>query len=344
MELSAIDQVTPKWLTQVFKESKVLEKGQVTTVEKFPVSDTPSGAPKITRLQLAYSQDVVGNLPKTVISKIAKREKEKIFYEEIAQEMKSPSVPHCFYAGTDEEKETSFFLLEDAGDTHQQTRWPIAPSFGDCEKTIDGISEFHAFWWQHPRLDGDLREKVILGNCWKDRINLAIEKLPYFLDFMGDCISDKRKKIYENVLSSPNTFWKPQRSKHVLTLIHGDAHFWNFLYPRSELERVRMIDWNSWDIGKGTDDLAYMIGLHWYPERRERFEISLLGRYHAALLQQGVSNYSWEDCWDDYRHSAILNLFIPVWQWAKEISQIVWWSHFERSFLTFESLKCGELL
>ncbi len=344
MDLSAVDQVTPDWLTQVFKESNILKKGSIISVQKSPVGDTPFSMPKITRLHIKYSGDAVGNLPERLIFKIAKKEKEWFFYEELAKVMQAPSIPRCFHVGRDQETEISYLLLEDLGDSHSQTQWPIAPSLSMCEKTMDCIAEFHAFWWQHPHLENDLRDKLTLGDYWLNRINLAIANLPNFLDFIGDRLSTKRKKIYEKVLSSQNTFWQPQRSKHALTLIHGDAHFWNFVYPRDNTDRVRIFDWNGWDIAKGTDDLAYMIGLHWYPERRDRFEIPLLKRYHAVLLQQGIKDYSWEDCWDDYRHSAMLNLFIPVWQWTKEISQIVWWSHLERSFLTFEDLACKELL
>ncbi len=344
LNLEAVGIITSEWITEILRQNDILKKGDVIAVVKEPLSDASFEAPKIIRIRLSYSQNAVGDMPKTMIFKTAKREKEKIFYDELAQEMTDPAITHCFYANVDQNRERAIFLLEDLGDTHQQTRWPIAPSFDTCQGAMDCIAKFHAFWWEHPRLDGDLRDKLTFGNYWQDRINFAIEELPDFFDFMGERISAKRRKIYEEVLSSPNTFWKPQQSKHALTLIHGDAHFWNFLYPRTETDRIRVFDWNSWDIGKGTDDLAYMIGLHWYPERRDRFEIPLLKHYHEALLKHGVEHYSWEDCWDDYRHSAILNLFIPVWQWAKEISQIVWWSHWERSFLTFADLDCGALL
>lgn len=344
MDLSAIDQVTPTWLTQIFKKSSLLQNGKIISIQKTPLEDTPFSIPKITRLHLIYSDDATGNPPETIIFKIAKREKEWFFYKELAKSMQAPPIPRCFYTDNNQETETSYLLLEDLGTTHTQTRWPIAPSFSVCEKAMHCIAEFHAFWWQHPNLENDLKDKLTLGDYWINRINLAIKNLPSFFDFMGDRISTQRKGIYETVLSSSNIFWQPQKSKCALTLIHGDAHFWNFLYPHEETDHVCAFDWNGWDIGKGTDDLAYMIGLHWYPERRKRFEEPLLRSYHETLLEHGVENYAWEDCWDDYRHSAIMNLFIPVWQWAKGISQIVWWSHLERSFLTFEDLNCKELL
>ena len=148
-------------------------------------------------------------------------------------------------------------------------------------------------------------------------------------------------QIYESVLSSGNQDWLPRHTKSGKTLLHGDAHFWNFLYPREKsAEHIRVIDWNSWDIGRATDDLAYMIGLHWYPERRKAYETELLRHYHHRLQENGIS-YQWNEMWWDYRLSIIMDLFIPVWQWHRGINPVVWWPHLERSFLAYDDLGCA---
>ena len=36
----------------------------------------------------------------------------------------------------------------------------------------------------------------------------------------------------------------------------------------ADKDHVRLIDWQLWRIGIGTDDLAYTMALDWYPERR----------------------------------------------------------------------------
>jgi hypothetical protein len=86
-----------------------------------------------------------------------------------------------------------------------------------------------------------------------------------------------------------------------------------------------------------------MIGLHWYPSLRQRSEKDLLKAYHETITNAGIS-YSWDECWLDYRESNIMNLFIPIWQWQRNSSAMVWWSHLERSHLTFNDLNCDELL
>jgi hypothetical protein len=45
-------------------------------------------------------------------------------------------------------------------------------------------------------------------------------------------------------------------------------------------------------------DVAYMMAMHWYPERRVRLEAPLLKRYHAGLRAHGITDYSLERLWE----------------------------------------------
>jgi hypothetical protein len=87
-----------------------------------------------------------------------------------------------------------------------------------------------------------------------------------------------------------------------------------------------------------------MMGLFWFPERRRQFEIPLLRRYHARLVEYGVKNYTWDECWRDYRLSIVQHLFTPIWQWAHGTPPDIWWNHLERISSAFQDLNCQELL
>jgi thiamine kinase-like enzyme len=135
--------------------------------------------------------------------------------------------------------------------------------------------------------------------------------------------------------------WARLKSARGLTLTHGDAHTWNFLIPRApEAGRVYLIDWQLWHPHVGARDLAFMMTIFWYPERRARTELPLLRRYHEKLSEGGVRGYSW----DDYRWSAVRNIFIPLGQRARGMAARYWWSNFERAVLAFEDLRCAELI
>jgi len=339
------ENITVEWLTQALQENGLLKRGAVCSIRLHPLSDIPFDPPKIHRVEIEFSNDAVCDIPNRVIVKEARREKEYFFYKRIVELMGEIPVPHCYLALKNEDNSRSIFLIEDLTDTHYQTEWPVPPSLELCEMAIDCIAAFHAFWWNDSRLETEFRQEAKKGNYWTGRLNEAIDKLPEFLDFINDRLSKERTGIYEKVLASSNRYWMPDSTRNGKTFLHGDIHFWNFLFPNDpSRNKIMIFDWNSWDIGKGTNDLAYTMGLHWYPDLRQRHEQLLLMRYHNKLLDQGVSNYSWDDCWLDYRESCIMNLFIPVWQWQRGISSIVWWSHLERSLLAFDDLGLMEAL
>ena len=87
-----------------------------------------------------------------------------------------------------------------------------------------------------------------------------------------------------------------------------------------------------------------MIFLHWYPERRGRFEKELLKFYYEKLRVYGVTNYSWEECWWDYRFSALQNVIVPFWQCIIKIPGVIWWGHLERYFQNFDDLGLADFL
>jgi thiamine kinase-like enzyme len=135
-----------------------------------------------------------------------------------------------------------------------------------------------------------------------------------------------------------------ESGKH-LTLIHGDPHIGNFLYPKdSGKDTLRILDWKSWEVEIGARDMAHKIAMFWYPERRRRYEVELLRRYHRRLTEFGVKGYEWDDLWHDYRLNVIRLLFHPVWQWGKGTPIDIWSSHLERLIWAYEDLGCIDLL
>ena len=107
---------------------------------------------------------------------------------------------------------------------------------------------------------------------------------------------------------------------------------------------VRLFDWEGWRVDVATDDLAYMMALHWFPDHRRRHERDLLDCYHAELLAHGVSGYDRRALDDDYRLSVLWQIATPVWQAANNIPSGIWWHHLERIFLAIDDLGCRDFL
>ena len=134
-----------------------------------------------------------------------------------------------------------------------------------------------------------------------------------------------------------------------MTIVQGDSHVWNCFLPRGDgrdggLDDARLFDWDSWRIDVGTDDLAYMMALHWYPDLRRGFEHRLLDCHHEELLRRGVRDYDRRALQDDYRLSVLWQIATPVWQQANGIPPVIWWNNLERIHLAVEDLDCRDLL
>ena len=150
--------------------------------------------------------------------------------------------------------------------------------------------------------------------------------------------------LYERFLDSAPHLLERYDARRNVTLIHGDAHVWNVFLPRDGGDDLRLFDWDGWRIGVAAGDLAYMMALHWYPDRRRRLERALLDRYHATLLAHGVNGYDRRALDDDYRWAVLWQMATPVWQAAYDIPPVIWWNHMERIMLAVDDLGCRELL
>jgi aminoglycoside phosphotransferase (APT) family kinase protein len=129
-----------------------------------------------------------------------------------------------------------------------------------------------------------------------------------------------------------------------LTVIHGDAHTWNFLFPRAGPSDPYLIDWQLWHLDVGARDLAFMIALHWDPTVRQALERRLLHLYHQQLIAEGVTGYSFDDLWLDYRRCAVRNLTFPIILWARGSPPEAWRHRLDCALASYRELGAHELL
>jgi hypothetical protein len=165
-----------------------------------------------------------------------------------------------------------------------------------------------------------------------------------FVDAFGDGLTADARQIYERVFSSSLKPWLRLTDPRALTIIHGDAHTWNFLFPRLGSGPARLIDWQLWHVDIGARDLAFLMALHWYSRRRRELELPLLRRYHEALLARAIANYTFDDLWLDYRLCVIRNLTIPIIFSSRGMKPEAWWHRLECALAAYNDLECDELL
>jgi thiamine kinase-like enzyme len=251
-------------------------------------------------------------------------------------------VPRCFDAVWNEGTKDWHLLLEDLSDSHfNLTYWPMPPTRPQSEAIIAARARFHAAWWDDPRLGTSTGTWLAPHDPQMHRF---AEEFARFADRVGDRLPAERRAIYERLIEEGHRLNARYHTHRNMTLLHGDAHVWNVFLPRDGGDDVRLIDWDGWRVDVATDDLAYMMALHWFPDHRRRYERHLLGHYHANLLANGVTGYDRQALDDDYRLSVLWQIATPVWQAANNIPSGIWWHHLERIFLAIDDLGCRDLL
>jgi hypothetical protein len=256
--------------------------------------------------------------------------------------MRQRVVPHCLETADATDTSTWHLLLEDLTDSHFiATEWPLPPAAAYCEQIVQALARIHAAWWDDPRLG------ITVGRWHDDAMWLGAfaAALDRFTERYGDVLSPERRQLYARLLERAPQLLVRTQTRRDLTIIHGDAHFWNFFLPRpGRNETARLLDWEDWSIGTAPDDLAYMMAMLWYPDRRRRMERPLLDLYHAELVSCGVAGYDRRALHDDYRLSALWLIMRPVWQAMNNIAPRVWWNNLERIMLAVDDLGCRDLL
>jgi len=347
--IASDEQVTAEWLEPVLRQDGCLPSGHVMGIERSARTTTTS---VVVRLNVRYSHGAPQAAPPRLLLKICKPgfhpqfgQSEVDFYSRVAPAMDDPPLAHCYHATYSPETGYSHVLLADLSTSHFRPESRQPPSRENCERMMDCLARFHAFWWEHPRLGKDIGS-VPTGDYLSEIEGI----LPAFLSFLGDQLPVAKQTIYRRVLSALPGLWQRFESRHLpsgrgLTLIHGDAHCGNFLVPRDAGKHsIRIIDWQFWNVNTGPRDLAFMIARNWTREDRRLTERTLVRRYHEELLRHEVKGYEWEDCWEDYRECAVENIFIPMWQWHGQITLSTDWAGLNRAFDAFEDLKCAEIL
>jgi hypothetical protein len=276
--------------------------------------------------------------------------KEVWFYTHLATDPAMAAFPlvPCYAAGHAPPYGASFALVADLSESHAQPPYSLPPLEAHGARAVAVLATLHATWWESPRLQEEIAPRL----AWERGAAAAIgrldpleEVIPAFLAELGERLPPPGHDLYRRLLAAlprhEERLGAPPR-----TLLHGDPHWWNFLYPTPAAggEDVRLLDWGSWRVGVATDDVAYALVLHLSPAQRRHLEPHLLKLYHRALVRGGVRAYDWPACWRDYRRSALWALLVPPRFWSIHVPAYIWWAQLQNGLAAVDELQSAELL
>jgi thiamine kinase-like enzyme len=212
--------------------------------------------------------------------------------------------------------------------------------------TILNMAPFHATWWgkvDTPRLDWIPYGNDPIQHFAESSYNDGWER---FTQNFGDRLSPRAMAIAERfktkIIATEDAFTTPP-----ITIAHGDLRYDNLFFADSG--EMAVADWQIIVRARGPYDVGYFMSQSLQPAERKACEMDILRAYHEKLLEHGVTDYSFDQCFDDYRISAMFCLVYPVIsggtldlanQRGVELVQAM----LDRSVATILDLDCDELI
>jgi hypothetical protein len=310
--------VTPEWLTHVLQHGGAIGEG--TRVSDFASASIGSGqVGDNVRYTLTYDGEPG---PPSVVCKFSSRdpqsastgvqtltyETEVAFYRDLAHTV-GISRPHCYLAALESGTANVVLVMEDLAPAEQGDQI-IGCDVEQATMAIDEAVKLHGPRWGDPALSE-------LG--WLDR-STTQGGLTSLLGMMWDGFVDRYRATLDDVTidaGSQLVASVDRLREHrpaALTPVHSDYRLDNMLFhpDPTSARPIVVVDWQTVQLGLGPSDVAYFLGNAFDAEVRRDAEESLVRRYHDGLLGYGVSGYSLEECWDDYRRSSYASLLMAV--------------------------------
>ncbi len=317
---TTVEAITPDWLTGVLSERLNLGGAKVTG---FEVKDVGAGLGflgRVCRLALTYDRpaptapaSIIAKLPsfdpgaRMVTTTFRHYEKEVRFYQQMAKANCLRSAGSYFEA-FDPESGDFALLLEDMAPARNGDQ-VAGLSIADAKIAAAELGRMQAQWWNKPALHAFdwlpafndpamLGLEGVFGQCWAPYRDFIGDRMPAELRPVGDELSTKITRMLNALTKKP------------CTVVHGDWRADNFFFDGPTPFAV--IDWQIVIKGLGAFDLAYMLAGSLSVENRRAAEHELVRLYHAKLVEGGVKDYSFEDCWNDYRTCVLMAWIWPV--------------------------------
>jgi hypothetical protein len=300
------EEITPEWL------SAALGK-RVDAISASPVGTGQMG----TCYRIAITGDP--SLPATVLAKLPSTEEatrelmanaygnEVRFYRDLADTVDVNS-PHCYFAALGDGGAFTL-LLEDLAPSEQGDQ--IAGC--DPEQAHDAavnLAGLHGPRWCDPALmeiEGMLPSGPEMGEMLDLTFPPAVDT---FVEMFADRLTPEDLQTLRDLAPVAGK-WIAGRAER-FSLLHMDYRLDNLMFP-PDGPGVSAVDWQGMSIGLPARDVAFFLSTGLKVEDRRTHEESIVRDYHERLVQYaGLADYSWEQCWDDYRFGMLQTPFITI--------------------------------
>lgn len=306
------DGITAEWMTAALRA-----KGYDVTVERVRRSGIGEGVGMMSglaRLDLDYS---AGDGPASMILKFpATNEanlavarsfdlyrREVLYYRDVAPRS-SAWTPTIYYADIADDGVDFVLLMEDL------SRYRLGDQIEGCDLTdtehgIEWLARQHASFWdavEDPSLDflpyvaPSYSSEVLTQGCeigWAPMVEAFASVLPPHIRDLKATFLRALPALFAWMSTPP------------LTVVHGDFRMDNLFFGDGpDEEPLVAVDWQGSLRGRATQDLAYFMTGSVTTDVRRAHERELVEAWREGLVAAGVSGYSADDAWEDYRRGV----------------------------------------
>jgi hypothetical protein len=314
------EQLSAPWLTEVLRRAGVVEGAAVAEFAVEPVG-TGQMADSF-RLRLAYSP-AAARAPGTVVAKftaadhtsratalaLRTSEVEVRFYQTVASTV-GMRTPRCYFADVDTSSAEFVLVLEDLAPARQGDQLEGC-TVDQADLALAQLSLLHAPRWADPAL-----ARLEWLERRADGANGTVEQLlpalfAGFVERYGPNLGDGVIGVGQRLFARIGEFVRNRPGPH--TVQHADYRLDNLLFGTEEGgPALGVVDWQTVTLGPAAADVSYFLGGSLLPADRRAHEGELVRDYHQRLVAAGVTRYSPDQLFTDYRRYAYSGYLMAV--------------------------------
>ncbi len=316
--------LTNDWLTAALRQSGAISEANVTSFKASIIGEGAGFMGQLAKLSLTYDrpepgapQSLVGKFPaaaqenREVAMFFRFYEREVNFYRQIAEQIEL-RIPKCYHHAFDPATGDYVLLLEDLAPAQ------VGDQLAGCtveqaQLCIRELAKFHATWWDSPILDTLDWMPTLDADWYVQAVEDGYRQAwPHFAQHFGKHLSPEMLSVAERFVQHIGSMMR-RFSEKPHTIVHADYRLDNLFFGDGRTcPTLAVIDWQISVRGRGTFDVGYFTGGTLLPADRKAAEHDLVKLYHSVLTEHGVRNYTFDECWEDYRRAALFMIVYPV--------------------------------
>lgn len=298
---------------------KLTNKQRITNVHFFPI---PSSTSTIFTIELHIRSDNCLQ-KKRLFVKQSKVVTQNTYHELCVNEINFYKLKHhgiheilpkCYYTDIDTYGNTTL-ILEDLSKNFFTVKEGKIDNDA-LKRSCSALSRLHAFFWNYQNFNDKLLPYTVPNELVDNFLiyvkNFLHENSRMFSQDTLEII-DAALNIYISILNEEEY---RRKIKENITLINGDAHIYNFMFSKRNDLNTKITDFQFWKIGLGCIDLAHLTRKIDKELLTKEFHQNIVKNYYYDLISYGVNNYSYDQCYQDYKLCVASLVLNPIWQYS----------------------------